>query len=689
MKNAHLAYIYCTSFIAAVFFLLIVNVSIAQASPENKSYKKNTSATELNNSALRHQSYSDWPKIKSNIPLDKAIEAKITDIIANMTLAQKIGQMVQADTANISPDEVRQYYIGSILSGGDAFPVTGKTSLVTDWLKFADEYWQASMSTDAKVKIPLLYGIDAVHGHARIFGATVFPHNIALGATRNPDLVRRIGVATAIQLRATGHDWTFAPCLAVARDDRWGRTYESFSEDPTIARIYGQYMVEGLQQNIDAAKVKNGVWFKGVMATAKHFIGDGNTLGGIDQGISILSPIEMINIHGQGYYGALAAGAQSVMASYSSWETKKYKINEGKVHGSKLLLTKILKEKMGFDGLLISDWDAIGQVEGCTNSDCARAVNAGLDMIMLSKDYKEFITNTIAQVKNGEIPIARINDAVTRILRVKLRAGIFALPKPSKRYYAGDPLHLVHHKLAREAVKQSIVLLKNNNHTLPLKRQQKVLVVGKNANSIPNQCGGWTLTWQNTSNRNADFPNGTTILDGIKKIVGVKNVTYSIEAKKVDVRNYDTVIAVIGETPYAEMKGDIGFGETLEHAELYPEDIGVLQRVSGKAVPVVTIFISGRPLYTNKEINHSDAFIAAWLPGTEGAAVAEMLFYYNKGSDDFTGKLPFSWPKNGCQTPLNIGDKNYDPLFAYNFGLSLSDDQQLDKLKESSTDGCF
>ena len=621
----------------------------------------------------------DWPKVDSRIDKNAFDERKIAKMVADMTLAEKIGQMTQPEITAITPEDVKNYFIGTVLNGGGAWPNKDKHATPQAWLALADSYWQASVET--RTKIPVLWGIDAVHGNNNVYGATLFPHNIGLGAAQDPCLVRDIGEATAEQIRATGQDWAFAPTLAVVRDDRWGRTYEGFSEDPRITRAYGYEVVKGLQESTSRRLGENGV-----IATAKHFIGDGGTIKGADQGVNPSSEAEMINLHGQGYYGALAAGAQSVMVSFNSWTNADLGINEGKLHGSKKAVDDILKKKMGFDGLVVSDWNGIGQVAGCTNSSCPQAINAGIDVIMVPNDWKAFIANTTAQVQSGQIPMARIDDAVTRILRVKLRSGLFSAPKPSERELAGSAKALDSKRIAREAVRESQVLLKNNNRVLPLGSRSKVLVVGKSADSMQNQTGGWSLTWQGTGNTNADFPNGTTILGGLREALGTANVTFSETADGVDPAAFDAVIAVIGETPYAEGNGDLR--RTMEAAKLYPGDLAVLDKVSGKGKPVVTVYVSGRPLHVNKELNRSDAFVAAWLPGTEGGGVADLLVRGRNTGAGYTGKLSYSWPKSACQSPLNPGDEGYDPLFKLGYGLTNSSRTTVPAQSEESPATC-
>ncbi|MEV6987550.1 exo 1,3/1,4-beta-D-glucan glucohydrolase [Sphaerisporangium sp. NPDC051017] len=624
---------------------------------------------------------ADWPKVRSRVERSDSDERRISKILAGMTLAEKVGQMTQPEIVAITPEEVGQYGIGSVLNGGGSWPGRDKHASQKAWLDLADAYWKASVAT--RTKIPVIWGIDAVHGNNGVYGATIFPHNIGLGAAHDPCLVRDISEATAAQIRATGQDWTFGPTLAVVRDDRWGRTYEGYSEDPRITRAYGYEAVRGLQGGNS-----HGLSSRGVIATAKHFIGDGGTARGVDQGVNPSSEAEMINIHGQGYYGALAAGAQTVMASFNSWTNADLGIAEGKLHGSKKALTDILKQKMGFDGVVVTDWNGIGQVEGCTNASCPRAINAGVDVVMVPYDWKAFIANTIAQVESGQIPVARIDDAVRRILRVKLRAGVFEAPKPSSRPFARSGDALQARKLAREAVRESQVLLKNNGRVLPLAPRSKVLVVGKTADSLQNQTGGWSLTWQGTGNTNADFPNSTTILGGLREVLGAQNVTFSETADGVDPSAYDAVIAVIGETPYAEGVGDLG-RRSLEAAKMYPGDLAVLDKVYGKGAPVVTVYVSGRPLWVNKEINRSDAFVAAWLPGTEGGGVADQLVRASRHYEGYTGKLSYSWPRGVCQTPLNAGDEGYDPLFPLGYGLRSGQNSAIGHLDETLPEtGC-
>jgi len=613
-----------------------------------------------------------WPAAGSPFPRLPADEARIARIVAGMSLAQKVGQMTQPEIRHITPDEVRRFYIGSVLNGGGSWPGNNKYASVADWLRLAQAYHEASMQTDMAQPVPVIWGTDAVHGHNNVFGATLFPHNIGLGATRDAGLLREIGRATARAVRATGIQWTFAPTLAVVRDDRWGRTYESYAEDPAVvARLGGAY-VRGLQDGLgsDAA----------ILATAKHFIGDGGTAQGKDQGVNEASQAELLAIHAQGYYAALAAGAQTVMASFNSWHDRAAGQDYGKLHGSQALLSGVLKQQMGFDGFIVSDWNGIAQLPGCSNASCPQAINAGIDMVMVPEDWQAFIANTVAQVQRGEIPLARIDDAVTRILRVKLRAGLFG-QAPQDGRYAGSAEALQARALARRAVRESMVLLKNDGGVLPLARQRRVLVVGRAADSLEQQTGGWTLSWQGTGNRNSDFPAGETVLAGLRAALGEARVVYSPDGAGVNPAEFDAVVAVLGETPYAEGNGDIPPSGTLRHSARHPEELRLLQGLAGRGRPVITVFLSGRPLYVNDLLNLSDAFVAAWLPGSEGGGIADLLLRRADGrvGHDFKGRLPFSWPRGACQTPLNAGDGG-QPLFALGHGLSYARPARLGQL---------
>ncbi len=628
---------------------------------------------------------SEWPPAqRPPVPApDTALEARIAAIVKGMTLVQKVGQLTQPEIRSVTPEQVRRHYIGSVLNGGGTWPQGDKASTAAQWLALAEAFHDASMQTDMVTPVPIIWGTDAVHGHNNAMGATLFPHNIGLGAADNPALVREIGVATALAVRATGIAWTFAPTLAVVRDVRWGRTYEGFSEDPArVARLGGAY-VSGLQHGLADGR--------GVLATAKHFIGDGGTENGVDQGLTHATATELFKLHGAGYTAALANGVQTVMASFNSWvdtDPATSRVHEqGRMHGNRYLMTEVLKQQLGFDGVVVSDWNGIAQVAGCTNTSCAQAINAGIDMVMVPDDWQDFIANTVAQVQAGQIPIARIDDAVSRILRVKMRAGLFER-RPSHVPGAGDAASLRAPELARRAVRETLVLLKNNGNALPLPRKTRVLLVGRGANSVALQSGGWSLSWQGTDHGNADFPGGRTVLDGLLD-AGVELV-YSETAQGVDVRAFGAVIAVLGEAPYAEGTGDIPASGTLRHSSRYPEDLAVLQRVAGHGVPVLTVLFSGRVLQVNDLLNLSDAFVAAWLPGSEaGTGIADLLLRRADGSVafDFKGRLPYSWPRGACQVPLNADNSPYDPLFALGYGLRVVDRSTVGMLDTSTPAG--
>lgn len=591
----------------------------------------------------------------SSPALDAAMERRIAGIVAGMTLEQKIGQITQPDVRNITPDEVRRYYIGTVLNGGGAWPDNDKRSTVSDWAAWADSFSEAAMATDMAVKIPLLWGTDAVHGHNNVSGATIFPHNIGLGAANDPELIERIGRATARQVRATGITWAFAPTLAIGENRRWGRTYESWSSDPALVRRYGEAMVRGLQGGLTGEA--------DVLATAKHYLGDGGTFNGVDQGQTRATREDLLTRHGAGYLGAVDAGVQTVMISYSSWYDTLSGQDHGKMHGNRDLIAGHLKGELGFDGLVVSDWNGIEQVPGCAKDHCPQAINAGIDVFMVPEDWRAFIANTLADVREGRVSEARIDDAVTRILRVKMRSGLFDRSADASALTGrADALNAA--ALAREAVRKSVVLLKNEGAALPLQRGRKVLVVGGSADSLSNQTGGWSLTWQGTENTNADFATGQTLLAALREALGAANVVYSADGADVDVSQYAAVVAVLGETPYAEYNGDVRFPTPVQHSLQHPADLAALQAVSGKGTPVVTVLYSGRPAYANDLINLSDAFVAAFLPGTEGGGLADLLV---GGAHDFTGRLSFAWPGSACSTGEGAGDVIQ---FARGYGLS-------------------
>jgi beta-glucosidase len=618
-----------------------------------------------------------WPEVRSTVNDDVDIDIAI--ILDSMTLEEKIGQMVMPEIKSVSADEVRDYHLGAILNGGGSWPNRNKNSSVADWVSLADDYYLASVdTTGGRTAVPVLWGTDAVHGHNNVIGATIFPHNIGLGAANNPGLMRQIGEATALEVAVTGIDWVFAPTLAVVRNDRWGRTYEGYSEDPEIVKAYAGEIVAGLQGDGFSGELFNDAH---VLATAKHFIGDGGTDDGDDQGNTVVTEQELHDIHAQGYFSALDAGAQTVMASYSSW-------NGSKLHGDEYLLTTVLKEKMGFDGFVLGDWNGHAQVPDCSNDSCAKSFNAGVDMMMVPFDWRAFIENTLSQVRDGVIPMERVDDAVTRILRVKMRAGAFDANKPSDRTYANNTSLIAsakHKALARQAVRESLVLLKNKNAILPLNPASKVLVAGASADNIARQCGGWTVSWQGSGLSNNDFPQATSILSGIESAVNAAGgtVEYNVSGLFDQTLPPDVAIVVFGEAPYAEYNGDL---TNIEYQSGVKSDLELLNRLKAQNIPVVSVFLSGRPLWVNKELNASNGFVAAWLPGTEGAGIADLLFTDVSGAInyDFSGKLSFSWPEQADQQLLNRNDDIYLPLFPYGFGLSYQDVDTLgDDLDET------
>ncbi|SDZ96081.1 glycoside hydrolase family 3 protein [Microbulbifer marinus] len=632
---------------------------------------------------------SVWPQLKPALAKDPELEARIGDLMVKMSLEEKVGQMIQAEIKYVTPEDVKEYHLGSVLNGGGSYPDNNKFATPQDWLALSEAFFAASMDTsDGGVAIPIIWGSDAVHGHNNIIGATLYPHNIGLGAARDPELIRRIGEATAREVAVTGVDWTFAPTVAVVRDDRWGRTYESYSEDPAVVKAYAEAMVKGLQGEKDDDDFLRG---ENLVATAKHFVGDGGTMRGIDRGDNLVPEKELAEVHAAGYFGALPAGVQTVMASFNSW-------NGDRLHGHEYLLNDVLKERLGFDGFVVGDWNGHQFVPGCTVDSCAAAINAGLDMFMVPSDWKELYKNTLAQVQSGEIPMTRIDDAVRRILRVKIRAGLFEHQRPlaGKDGILGNDDHRA---LAREAVRKSLVLLKNNDNLLPLKPKQNVLVAGDGADNLSQQTGGWTVSWQGTGNTRADFPGATSIYEGIEEVVksagGEAVLSEQGEFNNdsfANGRKPDVAIVVFGEEPYAEWHGDLS---SLEYQQTTKTDLALLKKLREQGVPVVSVFLSGRPLWVNREMNASDAFVAAWLPGSEGAGVADVLFTGANGEMryDFTGTLPFSWPHYVHQTVLNPYHDDYEPLFQLGYGLQSGDESlvsnQLTEDGETYSDGAL
>ena len=610
---------------------------------------------------------ADAPEVQSASAAAPAAANTPEALLARMSLERKVAQIIQPDIGSITAKDVRKYRFGTILNGGNSGPYGNDKAPAADWLKLADEYWEASTAPLPKGEpaIPAIWATDAVHGHANVIGATVFPHNIALGATGDVDLIRRIGAATAVEIEVTGIDWTFAPTIAVARDDRWGRTYESYSEDPALVSRLGAAMVEGLQGRPgEPGFLREGK----VAATAKHFFGDGGTAQGVDQGDVNGNLADLMAIHAAPYPAAIDRGVASVMASFNS-------INGTKMHGNKPLLTDELRGKLGFGGVVVGDWNGHGQITGCTNGNCPQALLAGLDVYMVPEDWKALHASLVKQVKNGTIPMSRLDEAVLRVLRMKQQMGIFdGEVKPSARALGGkwDKLGSPEHRaIAREAVAKSQVLLKNAG-VLPLKPGARIEVAGTAADNIPQQAGGWSVTWQGGGDLTAkDFPGATSIWAGIAEAARASGGEARLAPKGDSASRPDVAIVVFGEEPYAEFVGD-----RKDLAFRDEEGLTLLKSYRARGIPTVAVFLSGRPLWVNRELNAADAFVAAWLPGSEGAGVADVLF----GARPATGRLSFSWPKTCEGTPVNSPE---NALFPLGYGLDLAANAPLAPLDET------
>lgn len=602
-----------------------------------------------------------WPAAKSPPSItDPRTEALIDGILARMTLEQKVGQMIQADISAITPADLERYPLGSILAGGNSGPYGDERANAAKWAKLVGEFRTVSAKSGAG--IPVIFGIDAVHGHSNLPGATIFPHNIGLGAAHDPELIERIGEATAAEVSGSGIDWTFAPTLAVPQDLRWGRSYEGYSADPRLVAEYAKAMTLGLQGVLVPGKE---IARNKVAGTAKHFLADGGTVGGKDQGDARIPEAELVARHAQGYPAAIDAGVLTVMASFSSW-------NGVKNHGNPELLTKALKERMGFAGLVVGDWNGHGQIPGCTVTDCAASFNAGLDLAMAPDSWKGLFEATLREARDGTIPATRIDDAVRRILRVKAKLGLLD-PEPTLR---GDPSQVGaanHLALAREAAARSLVLLKNNDGVLPLRAGARVLIAGPGADNMAMQAGGWTISWQGTDTSAADFPNGQTIGRAIAGAVGAAGGEAVISVDGSWAQRPDVAVVVFGEQPYAEYQGD-----TADLAfRAHEGELALVARLKAQGIRVVSVFLSGRPMFVGPLMNGSDAFVAAWLPGTQGNGVADVLVAGRDGRSprDFTGKLPFAWPDDAT-SPLRR------PLFAAGYGLDYAHPAQLGPVNE-------
>ena len=582
----------------------------------------------------------------------------VNKIISNMTLEQKVGQIIMPEINSITPEEAKIFFLGTILNGGGGYPNQIKNSSIQDWKNLSKSYYEASPEVNG-IKIPILWGTDAVHGHNNVIGATIFPHNIALGATRNEKLIKKIGGAVAKEVSSTGIVWTFAPTIAVPQNDLWGRTYEGYSENPDLVTQLGKNFILGLQGEGEDFLAKDFV-----LATAKHFLGDGGTKDGIDQGDTIVDEITLKNVHGMPYYAAIDSCAITIMASFNSW-------NGLKAHGNEYLLTDVLKNQMEFDGLIVGDWNGHGQVDGCEDNNCPEAFNSGVDIFMVPQDWEALYWNTLDQVKEGIISVERLDDAVSRILSVKKHLGLFdgRVPHNYDQNYIGNSSHKL---LARQAVRESLVLLKNEN-MLPMNPNKNFLIIGEQSKNIENQMGGWTITWQGktwegTEITNSDFPDTDSIYQSLSKHIQNTggNVEYSKDGSYKTKPDY--VIMVYGETPYAEGFGDI---DSLNFSQINSKIIKKMSKLSNEDIPIVSLFLSGRPLVVDKELSLSDAFVSIWLPGTSVEGINDVIFTENNNINyDFAGKLPFSWPSKKSSNPLNIGDQEYFPLYEYGYGLT-------------------
>ena len=600
-----------------------------------------------------------WPSPDWPISRNEAREERIAYLLGRMTAPEKIGQILQGDISTVTPADVREYHLGSVLSGGNSGPYGDDKAPKEQWLKLADEYYAASMDTsDGAAAIPIVWGTDAVHGHSNIIGATIFPHNIGLGAMHDDEIIQRIGEATALEIRATGQEWTFAPTVTVPQDYRWGRAYEGYSSDPELVSSYVGRMITGLQGDPRDEPILDG---PGVIASTKHFLADGGTDNGTDQGDASISEKELRDIHGAPYTPAIETGVGTVMASFSSW-------NGVKMTGNKSLLTGVLKEQMNFDGFTVSDWNAHGQIQGCTNESCPEALLAGIDMYMAPDSWKDLYKSLLKQVESGEIPMKRLDSAVASILRVKLRLGLFEAGKPSDRPHSGD-WSLIgapeHRAVAREAVRKSLVLLKNESGLLPLKPGTQLLVAGEGADDVARQSGGWTITWQGTGVSPEDFPGATSLYQGLTDAVTATGGKVELKPAGDYSDKPDAAVVVFGETPYAEFQGDL---DSLQLSPALRQPYETMKKLQAEGIPVIAVMITGRPLFMNPELNVADDFVVAWLPGSEGAGLADVLVADENGKarHDFTGTLPAAWPGSAEQG---------DDLYPVGHGLTLESPQ--------------
>jgi beta-glucosidase len=573
------------------------------------------------------------------------VNQRVSDLMSRMTLDEKIGQMmqVQYNVFRNAPSILTAYNIGSVLSGGGESPSGGNTAIF--WADMYDTLQTYALKT--RLKIPMIYGIDAVHGHNTVYGATIFPHNIGLGCTRNPKLAKDAARVTAIEVAATGIDWTFGPCIAVPRDERWGRTYEGFGETPELAQLFGSSEIRGFQGDSLSDPTS-------ILACAKHYLGDGGTTGGIDRGNTQADTATIRKLFLPGYISAVDSGVGSIMVSFSS-------MNGLKMHGSKYWITDVLKNELGFQGFVVSDWAAIDQLTSNYKDCVEQSINAGIDMVMLPNRYIEFKNDMDSLINEHKIDTARVDDAVRRILTIKFKLGLFERPFTDRTLI--DSVGSVGHRaVARQCVRESLVLLKKKDGILPLRKTNtRILVAGSNADNLGNQCGGWTITWQGLSGNT--LTTGTTILQGMRNTAASATIEYSKTGTFTNT-SADYSVVVIGETPYAEYFGD------RTDLSISQTDMNLVKKMKGYGAPVIVIIVSGRPLIIGSILHYADVIFAAWLPGTEGTGMADVLF----GDYQPKGLLSHTWPKSMAQIPINIGDENYHPLYAYGFGITSMDD---------------
>lgn len=593
-----------------------------------------------------------WPQIAWPKVVTDADEARVSAILARMDLACKVGQIIQADIGSVTPADVAHYNLGSVLNGGNSGPGGNDLAPAAAWLKLADAFYAASMrGRPGCPAIPVIWGTDAVHGHSNIIGATLFPHNVGLGAARDPDLIERIGAATAAEIRVTGQEWTFAPTVTVPQDYRWGRAYEGYSSDPSLVASYVGRMVRGLQGPPSTTPLLAGPY---VLASTKHFLADGATTDGRDQGDARIDEATLRLVHGAPYLPAIENGVATVMTSFSSW-------NGVKIAGNKGLVTDLLKDRLGFGGLVVTDWNAHGQIAGCTNESCPQALAAGIDMFMAPDSWKPLHASLLRQMQGGVVPLSRLDDAVTRVLKVKMRLGLFEAGPPSSRLLSGRTELLgsaEHRAVARDAVRKSLVLLKNTG-VLPLRKSSRILVAGDGANDVARQSGGWTLSWQGTGLENSHFPGATTLWQGIKAAAEAGGGTAELAPDGRFSRKPDAAIVVFGEKPYAEFQGDL---RSLQLGDDLKGPLATMKALRAQGVPVVAVMLTGRPLFVNPQLNTADAFVVAWLPGSEGGGLADVL--YAKDGADFQGRLPMKWPRTA-----NAQD---EALVPFGFGLTMA-----------------